>query len=319
MEAVRKNAAPAVSVIIPVYNAKKYLDQCIRSVLDQTFTDFEIILVDDGSTDGSGEICDRYGRQDSRVRVFHKQNGGVSSARNMGLDHAAGKWITFVDSDDYLSDNAFQPLDMTGSDELVICSYSVISENSHIEASEANDCLLEGKSLIQLYQAILHAKTLRVVWGKFFSSEIVGEMRFDENIRYGEDYLFMLAYLKKVHSCQVCRQLIYVYRDSGDLCWKKYECDVKTAVYVMSKLFDAYLSLKAYSVPFERWLFLDYRKLCRRDIDRNLQLWYGNADVKRIYDKIKRHLGPDFRIRYRLLSVKCIAGLNRQIKNIIQK
>lgn len=101
MESVRKNTAPTVSVIIPVYNAQKYLDQCIRSVLDQTFTDFEIILVDDGSTDDSGEICDRYGRQDSRVKVFHKPNGGSSSARNIALSEARGSYIIFLDSDDY--------------------------------------------------------------------------------------------------------------------------------------------------------------------------------------------------------------------------
>ena len=92
-----------ISIIVPVYNTEKYLDQCIQSILSQTYTDFELLLIDDGSTDSSGVICDRYAEQDSRVRVFHKPNGGVSSARNIGLDNTKGEWITFLDSDDWIA------------------------------------------------------------------------------------------------------------------------------------------------------------------------------------------------------------------------
>lgn len=91
-----------ISVIVPVYNAEKYLRRCVGSILAQTFTDFELLLVDDGSTDASGAICDEYASADARVRVFHKPNGGVSSARNLGLDNARGEWIAFADADDYL-------------------------------------------------------------------------------------------------------------------------------------------------------------------------------------------------------------------------
>jgi glycosyltransferase involved in cell wall biosynthesis len=97
--------APKVSVIVPVYNVEKYVRQCIESILAQTFTDWELLLVDDGTQDNSGYICDEYAQQDSRIRVFHKKNGGVSSARNLGLENAKGKWITFVDSDDFIYSN----------------------------------------------------------------------------------------------------------------------------------------------------------------------------------------------------------------------
>ena len=93
---------PKISVIVPVYNTEKYLHRYIDSILAQTFTDFELLLINDGSKDNSGAICDEYAAKDSRVRVFHKENGGASSARNMGLDNAKGKWVTFVDSDDYI-------------------------------------------------------------------------------------------------------------------------------------------------------------------------------------------------------------------------
>ena len=93
---------PKISVIVPVYNAEKYLPRCIDSVLTQIFTDFELLLIDDGSIDESGKICNEYADNDKRIRVFHKENGGVSSARNVGLDKAIGEWITFLDSDDSL-------------------------------------------------------------------------------------------------------------------------------------------------------------------------------------------------------------------------
>lgn len=99
---------PKVSVIVPVYKAENYLRRCVDSILAQTFTDWECILVDDGSPDGSGEICDEYAQKDARIRVIHKENGGVSSARNMALGKISAKWLTFVDSDDCLYPNAFR-------------------------------------------------------------------------------------------------------------------------------------------------------------------------------------------------------------------
>ena len=92
---------PAISVIVPGYNAETTICHCVDSVLSQTFTDFECLLINDGSKDKSGEICEEYTAGDSRIRVFHKENGGVSSARNLGLDNATGEWIAFVDSDDW--------------------------------------------------------------------------------------------------------------------------------------------------------------------------------------------------------------------------
>ena len=93
---------PKISVIVPVYKAEAYLRRCVDSILAQTFQDFEVLLIDDGSPDRSGEICDEYARKDRRVRVFHKENGGVSSARNVGIEKALGTWIMFVDADDWL-------------------------------------------------------------------------------------------------------------------------------------------------------------------------------------------------------------------------
>lgn len=106
-----KENNPKVSVIVPVYKAEKFLCQCVDSILSQTFGDLELLLVDDGSPDRSGVMCDEYAAKDSRVRVLHKENGGVSSARNVGLDYAQGEWIAFVDSDDWVDKDFLSPLE----------------------------------------------------------------------------------------------------------------------------------------------------------------------------------------------------------------
>lgn len=109
MERNEKNH-PAVSVVIPVYNVERFLRECVDSVLNQTMQDFEIILVDDGATDSSGAICDEYGRQDPRIRVIHQENGGLSAARNTGLDAASGEYVYFLDSDDYIEPYSLEHL-----------------------------------------------------------------------------------------------------------------------------------------------------------------------------------------------------------------
>lgn len=99
-----------VTVIVPVYNTEKYLHECVRSIADQTFRDLEILLIDDGSTDGSGELCDHFAQEDTRIRVIHKQNGGAASARNLGIDKATGEYVMFVDADDWLDTDAIEAL-----------------------------------------------------------------------------------------------------------------------------------------------------------------------------------------------------------------
>lgn len=107
---MEKNITPKISVIVPVYNTEKYLHRCIDSILSQTFEDFELLLIDDGSTDNSGMICDEYANRDSRIKVFHKSNGGLTSARNHGLKYATGVWIAHIDGDDWIAPDMFDKL-----------------------------------------------------------------------------------------------------------------------------------------------------------------------------------------------------------------
>lgn len=99
-----------ISVVVPIYNVEKYIEKCIDSIINQTYTNLEIILVDDGSPDKCGKICDEYAKRDKRIKVIHKENGGVSSARNIGLDNLNGEYVTFIDADDYISNNYCEEL-----------------------------------------------------------------------------------------------------------------------------------------------------------------------------------------------------------------
>ena len=120
-----------ISIIVPVYNSEKYLDACIDSILSQSFRDFELILVDDGSKDSSAQICDEYASQDTRVRVIHKANGGVSAARNDGLDIAKGEYITFIDSDDWVEREYLETLSNYRDYDIVFFSPRVIYEDGY--------------------------------------------------------------------------------------------------------------------------------------------------------------------------------------------
>lgn len=137
------------SVVIPVYNVEKYLDQCVKSVLSQTFENYEIILVDDGSTDSSAEMCDDYAKEDNRIKVVHKQNGGSSSARNAGLHSASGDYILFLDSDDYWTDGEMlfklnSEIENSGADVITYNYYKLHEKNGVIEKKEFPGVKLSG-------------------------------------------------------------------------------------------------------------------------------------------------------------------------------
>ena len=171
-----------ISVIIPVYKVEKYLDKCIRSVVNQTYTNLDIILIDDGSPDGCGEICDEWAEKDKRIRVIHQQNAGVSAARNAGLDIASGDYIAFVDSDDYIHTDFLQTLysNITANDaDMAICGYCEVDEQGQSFVSEDKETieerLLDNTSALE-YLSI--GKTKNQVWDKLYKKALFAEVRF---------------------------------------------------------------------------------------------------------------------------------------------
>jgi len=179
---------PAVSIIVPVYNVEDYLEPCIESILQQTFTDFELILVNDGSTDGSADICDRYAYADERVRVFHKDYGGVSSARNIGICRAKGDFIGFVDSDDRIDRNMYQILYRhcldSGSD-IAVCKLGREIDGKLINATD-HDLVLEMNNqtaMKEMFKGHLYRFSL---CNKLFKRKCFANIQFPEG-RIHED------------------------------------------------------------------------------------------------------------------------------------
>jgi len=212
-----------VSIIVPVYNAEKYLEKCISSLLNQNFSDFELILVNDGSKDNSGKICDEYAKADKRIKVFHKENGGVSSARNRGIDEAGGKYIMFCDSDDYIKEEFCAPLvSLANEDEdcLVIAGITKIKDDGSLkddlvcEYSEGTSEVLTNREFCDLYVKLNRKQPFYLVnmpYNKLFSKKIIDKhnLRFNTEIHYNEDFIFNLEYLDKVSTVKIYNKSIY--------------------------------------------------------------------------------------------------------------
>ena len=188
-----------ISIIVPIYNTEKYIQRCIDSILAQTYTDFELLLINDGSTDNSGAKCDEYATKDLRIRVFHKENGGVSSARNLGLDNAKGEWITFVDSDDYIFENYLQNYANNINDNVDLICQGIEFDNYFSKAFPIKKCGIDyygdvQNGMMELYKMPMPGS----VWNKCFITKIIKErhLRFDKNITIHEDEHFVLTYLK---------------------------------------------------------------------------------------------------------------------------
>lgn len=204
---------PKVSVIIPVYNVEKYLSRCIDSVLAQTFTDFEILLIDDGSYDNSGYICDQYAENDNRIRVFHKENGGVSSARNVGLDNARGEWIAFIDADDWISEDYLKQEYDVNTD-IIQLGYNVISENGElIRTFKVQKKILTKQESI--YKHFVQKRT-NALWDKLFSYNVISKTRFNIKVSVGEDFLFTLSLMKTIKSYSFSTTGMYSYINRDD-------------------------------------------------------------------------------------------------------
>ena len=246
---------PVLSVIVPVYNTKEHLPRCLDSILSQGFSDFELLLVDDGSTDGSGAICDDYSAKDSRVRVFHKKNGGVSTARNVGLENADGQWLTFIDSDDWIEEDYFQvPFDS----EVDLLYQNRIFSDGKLDGNLSEQ---EAKDSDFLPFLVKNANTnlFKMSVCFFYRNSIVKDhgLRFVEGVRLGEDRLFIMDYYRFCRSIQVLTNSRYVYNvaDQWDakyiLSWK----DLDRLLGLMMDRYDAMPVKSAGIVSTFKFLF----------------------------------------------------------------
>lgn len=185
-----------ISVIVPVYNSEKTLNRCIDSILSQTFSDFELIIVDDGSTDSSSKICNNYAEQDVRVKVFHKPNGGVSSARNLGLENVSGKWVTFCDSDDYVDSDWL---------EIFVNAYrkdvKLIVQSVNYIGCTVNNRMTDYFGNVKGYiESYYNNSCIGYIYNKLYYLQIIKKynLGFIENLKYREDLVFMYQYIMHI-------------------------------------------------------------------------------------------------------------------------
>lgn len=196
---------PIISVIVPIYNVETQLPRCIDSLLNQKFTDYEILLIDDGSTDGSGVICDEYVLKDNRLKVIHKQNEGVSKTRNRGIEESRGTWITFVDSDDYVTPDYLSDLYSCTDEgiELVFHSLKHIRENGELlyDYNLPKGVKVYAKSNFDVMVKEQYVSQRGYTVSKLFKKQILDEsfIRFDPEIKFNEDWVLLFSYLNTIN------------------------------------------------------------------------------------------------------------------------
>lgn len=273
-----------LSIIVPIYNIEQFLEQCIDSILSQSFTDFELILVNDGSTDSCGDICDRYAARDKRVRVIHKENGGLVSARKAGLSAAGGTYVSYVDGDDWIDRDMYRYMiynAQTYNCDLVMCDV----EHEH-HARKIRD--LTGKTLetgyygrkeleekifpIMLYGGTFyHFGIYPVIWNKLFRRDMLLKHQFaiDDNIKTGEDAACVYPYFLEINSMYFMKdQYLYHYRHSS----------VQMTVAYDENSFERFKSL---------YKFFNNSNLAESQYSHQLDFYYANSVKTLISNELK--------------------------------
>lgn len=298
-----------VSVIVPVYNVEYCLSRCIDSILSQTFTDFELLLIDDGSKDNSGNICDEYKLKDDRIRVFHKENGGVSSARNWGIANSYGEHIAFIDSDDWVGVNYLEELMKFKAYDIVIGGNTFEGDCIGVDRFEYNRIYF-GNEIGKVLDTTLTDNKLRVPWAKLYKKAIIEDnnLFFDIHMKIAEDTVFVQQYLFHCKSLCFINSVAYFYYVNKRFIKYKlteeellYSLKVTTSVFnTLSKKFslkdDAYMN-------FIEYYFID---LYMNYVRSNRLSFEGYKKMKNCLTKIK---ADNLNYKLNTLSQKIIYGL----------
>ena len=317
-----------ISVIIPVYNVEKYLDKCLDSLVNQTYKDLEIILVDDGSPDNCPAMCDGWAKKDNRIKVVHKENGGLSSARNAGLDIALGEFVAFVDSDDWVDLNTFEAaykMISLGNYDLSIFSllpeYGTETEQ-YIIRYDTNYC--DRKELFGL---ILDADYVcGYVCNKMFKRTLIGDLRFDESLLSCEDIDFCTKYASKCENAVYTTAKFYHYRQRNNSMTGEYKYNVRKL-----SVLTAYENIMPI---FKEYDFEDYYKLERNylkialnikgrmilskvkenDVSERLE-----RIIKKYYKKVINNMDNSALIKANIILTRLFPGLTLKIKQFVLK
>ena len=293
-----------VSIIIPVYNAETYLQRCVSSLLGQTYKQIEIILVNDGSSDNSGKLCEEYSKIDDRIKVIHKENGGAATARNKGLDEARGKYICFVDSDDYVSCEYIETLYnllVENNADIAQCDYLLTFKgDSQIPKKEKVVSNYTGMEMLKRFQIENDFRIkLVVVWNKIYKREIFDDIRFPEGIIY-EDEAIIPKILFKAKRITYTTEKLYAYFMS--------ENSVMRSEFSLKRL--DYLTAIQERISFYEKVELSEFYYC------DLQKYIASASnlYTKVFDKsVKKLLRKKIRKYYRIF-IKSTCGVKTKLR-----
>lgn len=299
-----------VSVIMPVYNAEEYIEQSILSIMNQNYPSIELLIINDGSTDKTGDICSRLVETDERIRYFSQDNAGPSAARNYGLRECAGDYITFIDADDRFEPDAVNEMVKASQDvDYVVAGYSNdLSSSGGYESSAVMPGKYAGEYLKEAflthYSELFEADLIHYIWHKLYRKEYAKDLRFDESMKIGEDLLFNLEYLNQIRRVRVIDQIVTRHiKDNAQSLTKTFQpglLDYRIRIYNKSKQFlmdnnswtdknkealnryfsrKLYTAVKNYYMPSSPLTYSEKVILSRRVIDepvvRKLNSWFG--------------------------------------------
>ena len=318
-----------ISVIIPVYNVEKYLDICVESVVRQTYENLEIILVDDGSTDNCPAICDEWARKDSRIKVIHKQNGGLSSARNVGMKNASGDYIGFIDSDDVISLDMYEKLLSSLKEneaDIAQCGYFTFSDYSQISDFNNDKTVYTRKfNSHNAVKSLLTDGTVSVIcWSKLYKNQVIKNVFFEEGV-INEDVLWTYQVLAKSDNVVTISGKLYgYYQREGSIMNSAYSERRFDALYALSKRSDAVktdfpdlfpLAERAYAGG----CMYHYQWLCRlddteeyRDFRKRLHKMFLSSDLKSVFSV------TDLKYKIWYTAFKHFPAFTCKIRNILK-
>lgn len=292
-----------ISIIIPAYNCETTIERCLDSILGQDFKDFEILLVDDGSTDNTPTICDSFAKNDARVKVFHKKNGGVSSARNIGLKNAEGDFITFVDSDDELTPQALSLYESSISSGINF-SNTLIIGNIILNRFDGSKFTLFSSgiySIDDMYQAGFYG----CIWNKVYNACLLkdNDIIFDETLHFGEDWLFVANYLSCISLVHFIESPCYIQHlpESYGQKYNKYLS--------FSNMIEVYAKIKQVNIRYSHYLVDGLTMKLLQEMKHK-----ANSESSLMIEKFKNFVGTD--IKYALGKKKAPIRLLSHISNI---
>lgn len=278
-----------ISIVVPVYNVEKYLNKCVDSLINQTYPNIEIILIDDGSEDTSGKKCDEFADSDSRIKVIHKKNGGLSDARNAGIEIASGKYIMFVDSDDYVMPEMVELLyrSLRNKNELVICNFEYVNENGEVIVSKENMLLKNevwSKEDFWKHYYSDQIVTCVVAWNKLYKKDWFACIRYEAG-KYNEDEFILKGIIDQVSVIRCISPKLYFYTQRNNSIMGNFNLKRLDAVEAYLKRGSEFLCENQVSFA-ENSITLALELL----VEGYLKLDLGETEVKKRFNDLKNHL-----------------------------